>query len=426
MSSLKAIKTPRTLLLVVSTLLGCGSVHAEDAIHFWSSQATPAGEAQAMRDTVLSEFPGAVDFLPQDPETFIPQIKAEIAAGSGEIDTIGGLHGDFASVADGLIDLSDALDATGNVAYAELGTLGGEEQKYVPWMQATYIMAANRKALSYLPIGADLHALSYFQLIEWARALERATGSPKFGLPAGPKGLIHRFVQGHLYPSFTDSMVSKFASAEAEEMWETMRELWSVTTPSSLGYEFMAEPLLSDEVWIAWDHVARLQDAFNKRSDDFVAFPSPSGPTGLGFMLVVAGLGVPSSAADPDAAKRFVRYMLQPDTQLKTLRAINFFPVVTVDIPEDMPDAVKQAGRAITLQTFSPTANPGLLPVGLGDLQGEFNKVYVDTFRRILLAEDDIRLVLDQQAETLRGIMQRAGAPCWAPDDPSEAPCPVD
>jgi multiple sugar transport system substrate-binding protein len=416
----------RAVLLVAAALVNHGGSHAQDSILFWSSQATPPNEAQALRDQVLLGFPGEVEFAPNDPDSYMPRIKAEMAAGSGRIGVIGGLHGDFASVPDGLIDLTDVLDQAGQVAYADLGALGTTEQKYVPWMQATYIMAANKKALEYLPIGADPNALSYFQLIEWAQILARETGAPKFGLPAGPTGLIHRFVQGHLYPSFTDSMVTRFASEKAEGMWATMRELWAVTAPSSLGYDFMADALLADEVWIAWDHVARLQDAFNERPDDFVAFPSPSGPAGLGFMLVVAGLGIPVSAADPEYAKRFVSFMLQPDTQLKTLGAINFFPVIEVIIPDDMPDAVKLTGRAVRAQTFSPEANPGLLPVGLGDLQTDFNEVYLDAFQRIVVREEDIRTVLNEQSAALREVMAKANAPCWAPDEPSEGVCPVE
>jgi multiple sugar transport system substrate-binding protein len=66
------------------------------------------------------------------------------------------------------------------------------------------------------------------------------------------------------------------------------------------------------------------------------------------------------------------------------------------------------------------------LPVGLGDLGGQFNKVYIDTFQRILLANQDVRAVLDEQAEVLKGILEQAGAPCWAPDEPSQGPCPVE
>ena len=59
----------------------------------------------------------------------------------------------------------------------------------------------------------------------------------------------------------------------------------------------MQEPLLTGEVWVAFDHVARLADAFNQKPDDFVAFPAPAGPAGRGFMPVVAGIGDPADRA---------------------------------------------------------------------------------------------------------------------------------
>ncbi len=396
---------------------------------FWSTQANPVEEAQAMRDNVLSGFDGEVDFQPQEEGPFMTRIEAELEAGSGQIDVIGALHGSFASVPDGLADLSPVvagLSSPASAAYVELGKLGTPEQKYVPWMQATFIMAANRQALEYLPDGADINALTYDQLIQWATNLAENTGGPKFGLPAGPQGLIHRFVQGALYPSFTDSMVTKFRSAEAEAMWGTVKELWAVTNPSSTNYGFMQEPLITGEVWVAWDHIARLANAFNERPDDFVAFPSPAGPTGRGFMPVIAGLGVPVTAEDPEASNGLVAYMMQPETQIATLRATNFYPVVEVTLPDDMPMSVRISGPAIAAQAGSPDANPGLLPIGLGPAGGEFNTAYRDTFERILLAGHDVRQVLDQQADTIRTLMNTAGAPCWAPDPASDGPCPVE
>ena len=431
MTVLRTMTIRTTALAVLAGLGWNGQALAQDSVLFWSSQANPVEEAQAMRDTVLPGFEGGeVDFQTTDPGAFMTRIQAELQAGQGQIDVIGGLHGEFSSIPDGLMDLDDVLTGLEgievNATFAGLGTLGTEEQKYLPWMQATYIMAASQEAMQYLPEGADINALTYDQLVDWATNMAEQTGSPKFGLPAGPQGLIHRFVQGTLYPSFTDSMVTKFASPEAEDMWNTMKELWAVTTPSSPSYNFMQEPLLTGEVLVAWDHVARLQDAFNQRPDDFVAFPSPIGPTGLGFMPVVAGLGVPTSTDNPEAAKELVAYMMQPETQLATLRATNFYPMVEVEIPEDMPDSVRIAAPAIAAQASSPEANPGLLPVGLGDLGGQFNKVYTDTFQRILLANQDVRTVLDEQAEALRQTIEQAGAPCWAPDEPSQGPCPVE
>jgi multiple sugar transport system substrate-binding protein len=293
-------------------------------------------------------------------------------------------------------------------------------------MQATYVMAANKKALEHLPEGADVMALTYDQLIAWAKNVAEATGQQKFGFPAGPKGLKHRFFQGYLYPSYTDSMVTKFRSAEAETAWNAFKELWNYTHPGSPNFSFMQEQLLSEEVWIAFDHTARLAEAFNQRPDDFIAFPAPAGPTGRGFMPVVAGVAVPSTAPDIAKSKELVAYMMKPETQIATLRATSFFPVIEVALPDDMPPAVKLSGTAIAAMSGSADANPGLLPVGLGELGGKFNQVYVDTFERIILAGQDVRAVLDEQAETLRAIMEESGAPCWAPDPVSDGPCPVE
>ncbi len=94
-------------------------------------------------------------------------------------------------------------------------------------------------------------------------------------------------------------------------------------------------------------------------------------------------------------------------------------------LPEDMPASVRLSGPAIAAMTGAPDALPALLPVGLGDLGGQFNQVYIDTFERIILAGQDIAQVLDQQGEELKRVIDEAGAPCWAPDAASEGPCPV-
>lgn len=392
---------------------------------FWSTQAKPVEESQKMREEVLSGFPGGVDYQPSDEGPWLTRLQAEVQAGSGTIAVLGGLHGDLSSVAGDLVDLSSIDAAAVGPALMELGKLGTGEQKYIPWMQATYLMVANKKALEYLPEGADLNALTYDQLIAWAKATAEATGGPKFGFPAGPKGLKHRFFQGFLLPAYTKSSVTNFRSDEAVTAWEKFRELWQYTNPASTNYSFMQEQLVTDEVWIAFDHVARIADAFNQRPDDYVAFPAPAGPAGRAFMPVLAGIAVPSTAPDMEQSMALVSYMLKPETQIATLRATNFFPVLETTLPDDMPPSVKASGPAIAAMTGAPDALPALLPMGLGDKGGQFNQVYIDTFERIILGGQDIRSVLDEQAETLRALMVEANAPCWAPDAASDGPCPV-
>lgn len=63
-------------------------------------------------------------------------------------------------------------------------------------------------------------------------------------------------------------------------------------------------------------------------------------------------------------------------------------------------------------------ASPGLLPAGLGDKGGDYNRVFADTFEQIIPAGQDIRSVLDDGRVILDGLMKETGARCWAPDAP--------
>lgn len=405
----------------------CTAYAAQGEILFWSTQAKPVEEAQAMREQVLAGFSGGVDYQPNDGGPWITRLNAELSAGSGSIGVLGALHGDYAAMdPENLVDLSDLGVASASDTFNNLAMLGTDTMQYIPWMQASYIMAANREALQYLPADADINALTYDQLIEWAANVHEATGEAKFGFPAGPDGLKHRFFQGYLYPSFTDGVVRTFASDAAVNAWETFARLWEHTNPASTNFSFMQEQLLSGDAWIVFDHTSRLANAFNERPDDFIAFPAPAGPTGRGFMPVLAGVAIPATAPNIDEARALVSYMLEPETQIATLRTTNFFPVVDVELPDDLPPSVQAAGNAIAAMSGSADANPGLLPAGLGDRGGDFNRVFVDSFERIILGGQDIRAVLDDQKTTLAAIMNDTGAPCWAPDAPSDGACPVE
>jgi multiple sugar transport system substrate-binding protein len=401
---------------------------------FLSTQFQPIEEAERMRNVILADFPGQVEYIPEEGGPFNARIQSEVQAGQPSISIIGGLHGDFAPfVEDDLLeDLTPLMerlqDRNFPETFVELSRLGTDNHYYVPWMQATYIMAANRQALEHLPEGADQNALTYEQLKQWATNIEEATGQRLLGFPGGPGGLMHRFFQGYLYPSFTGSAgVVKFKSPEAVEMWNEFKEMWALANPQSTNYEFMQEPLLAEEVWLAWDHTARLIEAVRQRPDDFVLMPAPAGPEGRGFMPVIAGLGIPTGAPNREGAEQLIEYLTQPEQQITTLRENAFFPVVDVEVSsEDLSEGIALQAEAVRQQSSAEDALPSLLPVGLGELGGEFNKVYLDTFTRIVLQNQPVEEVLEQEAENLQRILDQAEASCWPPDPPSEGPCQVE
>ncbi|MET0084301.1 MAG: ABC transporter substrate-binding protein [Sedimenticola sp.] len=406
-------------------LLFSGLVAAGDILLFFSTQFAPVEEARRVREEVLSGYGRPVDFQPfEERETFFSLVK-----GSNKAGLLGGLHGDMVSLAkeNQLQPVDDLADGLGMVdAYIELGKLGTSHQYYIPWMQATYLMAANRRALEYLPQGADINALTYDQLKLWAENMRRASGEPKLGLPAGPKGLLHRLLQGYLYPSFTGGMVRSFKSDEAVAMWQYLRALWESVNPRSLSFDSMHEPLLSEEVWVAWDHTARLMPAVEKRPDDFVVFPVPAGPKGRGFMVVLGGLAIPDKAPDPEASRGLARYLASPGGQLAMLRNTGFFPVLKDAGGGALSPSVELFKQAVTRQSAAPDALSALLPVGLGQYGGDFSTVYKLAFSRIILRNKKIETVLKQQGRKLARLMEATAAPCWSPDKASEGPCPVE
>jgi multiple sugar transport system substrate-binding protein len=392
---------------------------------FFSTQFVPVEEQERFR-AILQEGGFDVTGTEEGPLLDI------LLAGSGEIDVVGALHGTFPPLAAedammNMIDIADDLSADREFAEAFLdtGLLGTDDfLYYIPWMQATYIMGAHVDALEYLPDGADINTLTWEQFGGWCQNILTETGSPGCGLPHA--GLFHRFLQGYMWPSFTGGMVTDFQSDEAVEMMVWLRDtLWPTINPGSINYEFMQEPLLSGEVILAFDHTARLLDAFNTEPDNFVAFPAPSGPAGLGFMPVVVGLGIPADAPNPARAEELVEFLTRPDIQAEVLKELGFFPVVGGVDFSDLPEGIAIEAAAVTAQANAPNALPALLPVGLGDRGGEINQIYRDAFDRIVLNGEDVNTVLSGEAANLQTLMEATGAPCWAPDPPSDGPCQV-
>jgi multiple sugar transport system substrate-binding protein len=408
---------------------GLTAAKAQDTI-FYSTQLRPIEEATKVREVLLKGIPGKVTYVVDEPPAFAVRMKAETQAGKRTASVVGALHGELQPhVPDDLQPIDDVAakltDRGIPAGLMELGKLGSGKQQYIPWMQATYIMVANKQALQYLPAGADINALTYEQLHQWAKAIAERTGQRRLGFPAGPTGLMARFFQGYFYPSFTGGVVTTFKSTDAEAGWNALKQLWTVTNPNSTSYNFMQEPLLGGEVWIAWDHVARLKEALDAQPDQFVTFPAPAGPKGRGYMPVVAGLAIPKDAPNRAGAVAVIEHMTKPETQILTAAEVGFFPVVKADLPADLRPGVKLLASAVGATQNAKDALPSLLPVGLGAKGGEFNKVYVDTFQRIVLRNESVKTVLEEQAKVLDALMKQTGAPCWAPDKPSQGACPV-
>jgi len=92
-------------------------------------------------------------------------------------------------------------------------------------------------------------------------------------------------------------------------------------------------------------------------------------------------------------------------------------------LPADLDPGLKIGIAAIERMPSAKDALLTLLPIGLGHRNGEFDKVFMDTFDLIVLRGQRPWLVLNRQAEVLNRLMVETGAPCWGPDPPSVGAC---
>jgi len=415
-----------------------GGTQNAGSVEFLSSQGQPAKEVQDMNDKVLKGFNGTADFNSQSTESQITdKVLAEQKAGRGTIDVVGMTHGGLAGLqaADTLTDLTPLLqrlekDRKFSSALLDNGKFGTQKQYYVPWIQATYVLVINKKAMQYLPKGANVNTLTYDQLVAWGESIQKGTGERLIGLPAAPGtrgGLLNRFLQGYTYPSYTGTEVTNFKSSEAVQMWQMLKRLWAVTNPQSTTYAYMQDPLQSGEVWIAWDHQARVTDALDKMSDQFVVAPAPSGPKGLGYMPVINGLAIPKNAPNKAGAEALVDWLTRPKQQAATGATLGFFPAiqgVTLSGP-DVPASLAAESTVNSKYLANKKAIPALLEVGLGAQGDAFKLAYQDVFTRIILRNQDVTSSLDYEAGQIQQALNTAKAACWPPDPPSTGPCQI-
>jgi multiple sugar transport system substrate-binding protein len=357
-------------------------------------------------------------------------VQAEGKSGSGKVDVVGGLLGDLAPQTKYLKDLSSLKGQLGaakiNNSLWELGKFGTDKQLCIPWMNATLIMVVNKKALPYLPPAYDVNNLTHDQFVTWMNVMNSKTGKRLLGFGAGPNGLIHRYFQGYLIPSYTKGVNTAFTSPDAETAWSSFREIWDYVNPQSTSYNFLQDPLQSGEIWVGIDHVARIRDAVVKNPADYIAVPVPKGPKGRSYMAITGCLGVMSSSSNTAAAEELIKYLVLGDTPSLTLKFNGFYPPGDTPLPIDLSDGLKIISSGVAKQFEAKDSFGTLIPGGLGAKGGDYNRVWRDTFTAIVLQNKDIKETLAEQKPKLQKVLDEAQAPCWFPDAPSgESTCRV-
>lgn len=413
--------------LLVGSVLVVVVAFAFAKVNFGSTQMTPAAEREFMI-RLLSDYAKSsgieIEFLNFEYTDLLSRVEAEQKAGKIVLNLIADLQSGLYTMGSGglLADLSNVKFANKTfVQTFEKYTYVRKEKVFFPWLQATFAFAINKKAFDYLPKGLTQQDVmnatekwTYDALLEWAKNMQEKTKQPQLGFPLGPKGLWHRFLHGHIYPSYTGAQALKFDSVKAIEMWNYLRELFKYVHPACTTWDNMDQPLLRGEVMIAWDHTARIKQAIVEKPNDFVVVPVPRGPMGRGYIIVLVGLSVPKGA-DMNEPLKVLDFLTSPKAQNAILENIGFFPVVqeaTGQIPEG---GLKILAQGVVNQSSANDSIVCFIP-GLGAKGGEFNETYRQAFTRIVFNKEDPAKVIGELGEKIRQFFKETGAPLPEPD----------
>ncbi|MBA7645245.1 hypothetical protein ES703_53000 [subsurface metagenome] len=415
----------RFIVVLVISMLLTSAVFAGEVLNFVSTQMEPAAEQKFAKGVLLKGFTDETGIeaefitMPTYHDMFI-RVSAEVEAKKVTISLVCDLHSGLDLMnAKGLYDDLAGIalpNRTFIKALEDYSVMAGRKV-YVPLMQATYVMVVNKKAFEYLPAGLTAEDVtgasgkwSYDALLSWSKNLNEAFKGPKLGFPMGPGGLWHRFLHGYIYPSYTGYQAAKFDSMYALALWKYLGDLLPFVHPASSTWAAMDEPLLKEEVLVAWDHTARVKNALIEKSEDFAVVPVPRGPKGRGYITVAVGLAIPVNAPQKENAIKLIDYLTKPDTQVKILENVGFFPIVKEAEGAIPVGPLKILATGVLAQSGAADSVMVMIP-SLGAKGGEFTNTYRDVFTKIVVEGADMVTTVTEAADKLRAIFEEVGVP---------------
>ena len=393
-------------------------------------------EQEGIRKYVFKGFRGDVDpvFVPiTAPTQFVDRVRAEAKAGKGNIDLLVGLHGDMVTFQnEGLIrGIDDVAKQVKTLPppLVKIGKLGTNKQYYIPWMQATYVMVANKKALTTCR-RARTSTASPTASCSSGRRRSASTTAGRAGsasrparrpLPPLPPGLpgpgVHRATR-------TTSFKSKWARLGLALLAAALE----VRPPAVADLQLHAGPAASGrgDGRVGSRRAHHLGGASTTRTTTSCS-RRPQGRRARAYMPVLAGLGDPEDCAEPrgrEGAHRVPRRRSAP--QARTAAGRRLLPGRRGAAVEAGRPGLLAIAAAVKTQQRSKDALPSLLPGRARRPRAATTTASSPTRSRGSSSTgEDINKVLDDEGQKLQDVLNAAGAPCWKPDPPSTGTCQV-
>lgn len=382
-----------SILLVVA--LGNFALAAgEEVLSFSSRLWSPPAEQEFIIEYIIKPFEEennvTVNFQILDDKKLLERAEIQLKTDHPTMDIVAAYVANMAEwIEKGYVeDLTSYVKSWDDRTFSptfEYGTNFEGKQYFIPVGADVYLIIANKKALKYLPSGANLENLTWEEFAKWSNAIAKGEGEGKTVVTGIPmKSFIYQF--GAITLSY-GATFPDINTPEAIEAWKILVSMKDDFIPAVLNIDSCVAPMKRQEAWLSWIHNARAGQVYSSNPANFVVAPVPEGPAGIGSIAGVSGYGILKNAPHFDLAIKFLEYITRPDIQLKIAKGTGgFIPPVeeALDYLGDDPEDEVIAKAVMVLKKGRVSGVPG------GDYQdwGAVKKVFDDVFVEMILNGD--------------------------------------
>lgn len=322
----KTLAVMLTALLVMS--LAIGTAAASDAsteLNIAFSGSAQPHEKEYVNDVFVKNFEEEfgikvnLEFISN--EDLIKQIETEQSTGNVVADILyvdtahmapyvnGGWMEDISGLVSPGSTITTMFDSSTNKDGARL---------FVPSSFDIYILAANVKALAYLPEGLTqddvVAGITWEQYAAWANAIAAGEGVGKTMMPASMEGSQLLYPMGGMSMAygggFPDLSSEGFKSALG--IIAIMAE-GNAFYPEQNQYNAPTDPMKAGDVWLTVAHMGPVGTAYNAAPNEYVIGAAPEGSAGAGSTAGSWTWGIQKNAPHSDAAAKWIAYVTRPE-----------------------------------------------------------------------------------------------------------------
>jgi len=396
----KKIRIMSMVIAIVFLLVSLG-VFAEGA-----NEATPEGdktivlssrlwstptEQKFIIDEIIKPFEEAtgyrVNFQILDDDTLLQRAELQTTTGHVSTDIVIAYNARMAEWIDAgyIVDMTDTIsvwnDRTFSTTFEDTTNKNGK-QYFIPVGADVYLLLANKKALPYLPAGADVQNLTWAEYAEWANNVKTGEGEGKAVVTGVPmKSLVYQF--GGLALSYGAGF-PEINTPGAVEAWKVFASMKDAFIKGVFSVDNCTNPMLRGESWLTVFHNARAGQVYSSNETQYVVAPAPAGPAGIGSIAGCSGYAIMKDAPNAEGAIAFLEYITRPDIQVLLAKGTGGF------IPP-VQEAIEYVGNdpqdEIITKAISVLENGVVSGVPGGDFQdwGAVKQVFDDVFKDMII-----------------------------------------